>query len=624
MADKSISSEESGMIGKAEMEKLIEKGKKAGTLSFTEINDAISGNLKTPEQIEDIVDQFKELGITLVDLDPSKNKPAGTRSSDRPGVKARGKKEKLRQELKHRKKPTGDKKDPFASVRERADLEFGAVTDPVKMYLKEMGMVTLLSREGEIEIAKKIEVGERDVLRAMLDCPISLNTIFLYGKKMERRSMRPKHVLRDVDEGDGVVDETSKQEKFLESLAVIKQIHESNQDKRDQLYELRKSTKKYQTLQQEIDEGTEQIFEELKRWRFESNVMDTIEKSIRNTIVWFDTVDKLLENCARTFNVMKDTMLKQASDPEKFVQWVTARSDMSPERALLLHQDIQAVMDQVASKKALIKGDADDLRAITQGIDKGRRNADFAKRELVRANLRLVVSIAKKYTNRGLQFLDLIQEGNIGLMKAVDKFEYRRGYKFSTYATWWIRQSIERALVNQSRTIRLPVHVSDDINKFIKISRELVHQFNREPQVDEVAEAMGVEPAYIRRLMVLVKKTYSIEHPMGENRDYSLMDTIEDVNADNPSIFVDDLDKYAHVGRWLETLSDNEREILVLRFGLDDREPQTLDTIGRQFGVTRERIRQIEAKSLEKLRRIMEEKEANSQAVMEKDMACRS
>jgi RNA polymerase primary sigma factor len=602
MADKSISSEESGMIGKAEMGKLIEKGKKAGTLSFTEINDAISGNLKTPEQIEDIVDQFKELGITLVDIDPQKNKPAGTRSSDRPGVKAKVKKEKSRQELKHRKKPAGDKKDPFASVRERADLEFGAVTDPVKMYLKEMGMVTLLSREGEIEIAKKIEVGERDVLRAMLDCPISLNTIFLYGKKMERRSMRPKHVLRDVDEGDGVVDETSKQEKFLESLAVIKQIHESNQDRRDQLYELRKSTKKYQTLQQEINEGTEQIFEELKRWRFESNVMDTIEKSIRNTIVWFDTVDKLLENCARTFNVMKDTMLKQASDPEKFVQWVTARADMSPERALLLHQDIQAVMDQVASKKALIKGDADDLRAITQGIDKGRRNADFAKRELVRANLRLVVSIAKKYTNRGLQFLDLIQEGNIGLMKAVDKFEYRRGYKFSTYATWWIRQAITRAIADQARTIRIPVHMIETINKLIRTSRYLVQEMGKEPSPEEIAEKMEIPIDKVRRVLKIAKEPISLETPIGEEEDSHLGDFIEDKKFSIPSEAAIDFSLAEQTRKILATLTPREEKVLRMRFGIGEKSDHTLEEVGRDFTVTRERIRQIEAKALRKLR----------------------
>lgn len=250
---------------------------------------------------------------------------------------------------------------------------------------------------------------------------------------------------------------------------------------------------------------------------------------------------------------------------------------------------------------------AQDERELALRISQG----DMAARDrMIESNLRLVVKIAKRYMNRGLPFLDLIEEGNMGLIKAVERFKLSKECRFSTYATWWIRQSIERALVNQSRTIRLPVHVSDDINKLIKISRELLQKVNREPQIKEVADAMGVDPAYVRRLMVLVKKTYSIEHPMGENNDYSLMDTIEDTNSLDPSVLIEDLDKFGHVARWLETLNDNEREILSLRFGLDDREPQTLDTIGRKFGVTRERIRQIEAKSLEKLRLIMEERQA--------------
>jgi len=249
---------------------------------------------------------------------------------------------------------------------------------------------------------------------------------------------------------------------------------------------------------------------------------------------------------------------------------------------------------------------AEEEKALARRIDDG----DMAARDkMIESNLRLVVKIAKRYMNRGLPFLDLIEEGNLGLIKAVERFKLSKECRFSTYATWWIRQSIERALVNQSRTIRLPVHVSDDINKLIKITRELVRDLNREPQVKEVADVMGVEPAYVRRLMVLLKKTYSIEHPMGENNDYSLIDTIEDTSQVNPLELAEWLNKFRIITDLLATLNDNEKEIIALRFGLDDREPQTLDTIGRQFGVTRERIRQIEAKSLEKLRLLLSERD---------------
>ncbi len=266
---------------------------------------------------------------------------------------------------------------------------------------------------------------------------------------------------------------------------------------------------------------------------------------------------------------------------------------------------IKLYMRDIQKSKLL---SAEEEKELAGRIDLGDK---AARDKMIESNLRLVVKIAKRYINRGLPFLDLIEEGNVGLIKAVGKFKLSKECRFSTYATWWIRQSIERALVNQSRTIRLPVHVSDDVNKMFRVTRELVNKMNREPSGKEIAAEMGVDIAYVRRLMVLLKKTYSIERPMGENNDYFLLDTIEDTSNVSVAELFENLNKYELVSKWLETLPDNEKNILTLRFGLDDNEPQTLDTIGHIYGVTRERIRQIEVKALEKLRVIIKSSQAN-------------
>ncbi len=265
---------------------------------------------------------------------------------------------------------------------------------------------------------------------------------------------------------------------------------------------------------------------------------------------------------------------------------------------------IKLYLREIQKTKLLSADDEKELASCIAAGDKAARD------KMIESNLRLVVKIAKRYINRGLPFLDLIEEGNMGLIKAVERFKLSKECRFSTYATWWIRQSIERALVNQSRTIRLPVHVSDDINKMLRISRELVQKLSREPSVKEVASEMNVNPVYVRRLMVLLKKTFSIERPMGENSDYFLLDTIEDTSTVSPAELLEDVNRYELVTKWFETLSDSEKKILTLRFGLDDQDPQTLDTIGHSFGVTRERIRQIESKSLEKLRKIIDSQAA--------------